>query len=218
MSKIDFDKIENIEVDCIVGFGAACRIASSLKRNKLRLYSNPFDWQMRYSLEQVIKLLKNKGKTFYNNCSENESFASGNTTGIVDESGMVSMHDYTRGLPIEKAPKFFSMKYKNRFKNLDKFLRRAKKILILTYRNMNIESMEDFVNKFSKIYKYEHLYFIDIYDTNNIDKEFIEVLKKDRVTFIRYCFNDAHPNGRDKTTNPAFWLHKIKKWKKNILM
>lgn len=43
MGKINFDELEDIEVDVIVGFGAACRVAAALQRNNLRVFANPFD-------------------------------------------------------------------------------------------------------------------------------------------------------------------------------
>lgn len=212
MPQINFEEIENIKVDCIVGFGVACRTADALKRNNLRYFSNPFDWQMAYSLEQVITLLKNKGKTFYKNCYEDKNFSTYHTTGIVDESGMISMHDFPKGGAIEKAPHFFQKKYKHRFKELNNQLKKAKSILILTYRNIDIQTMEEFIDEFSKLYKHKQLYYINIYDTKDQKPESVDTIKKGNVTLIQYCFNDEHKKGRDKNTNPNFWQGRTEYW------
>ena len=211
MSKIDFDTIENIEVDCIVGFGATCRVAKSLQRNNLRYFASPFDWQMSYDLDVVIKLLKNKGKTFFNKCYE--ELVRGNNKIVRDENGMCSLHDFPKKLPIEIASKYFYIKYNNRFKTLNKILKRCKIICIMTNRDIKIDEMENFIDEFTKLYSFKHLYYINVFDTKE-DKEFVEVVKNKSSTLIRYCFNDEHKNGRDSQTNSLFWLGNVEYWDK----
>ena len=214
MGKINFDELENIEVDVIVGFGAACRVAAALQRNNLRVFANPFDWQMNYSLDTVIELLKNQGKTFYHACCGDKRFDSGSNTGIIAKNGMISMHDFPKNLPIEKAPAFFKKKYKHRFKNLNNQLNRAKKILILTNRNIDINDMENFIQAFSKLYQNKKIYYINIYDTQSKDEEYYEISIKENLTLLKYCFNDEHSNGRSKENNPDFWLGNVEYWDK----
>ena len=55
---IDFEKIEPLNVDVVIGFGETCRVAEALKRNKLRYFSSPFDWMMNYKLDSVVEILK----------------------------------------------------------------------------------------------------------------------------------------------------------------
>lgn len=56
---MDFDKIKNITIDAAVSFGPNCRAAEALRRNKLRFFSCPFDWMMKYSLDSVYEAIKN---------------------------------------------------------------------------------------------------------------------------------------------------------------
>lgn len=214
MVKINFDELEDVKVDVIVGFGAACRVAAALNRNNLRVFANPFDWQMNYSLDTVIELLKNQGKTFYHTCCSDKRFDSGSNAGIIAKNGMISVHDFPKDLPVEKAPAFFKKKYKYRFKNLNNQLNNAKKILILTYRNIDINDMENFIQAFSKLYQNKKIYYINIYDTQNKDEEYYEISIKENLTLLRYCFNDEHSNGRNKENNPAFWLGNVEYWDK----
>lgn len=57
---INFQVVDDVQVDYIVCFGSNCQVAYHLKRNNLRFHSNPFDWQVNYSLDTVINLLKTK--------------------------------------------------------------------------------------------------------------------------------------------------------------
>ena len=213
MNKIDFRKIENIEVDLILSLGINCRPAGNLRRNGLRLYSSPFDWQMCYSLETVTTLLKNNGKSFFSDCCEDEITSSTAVhRKMIDKSGMISIHDFPKVLPVEKAPAFFHKKYKYRFKTLNLLLKKAKKILIITYRNINNKEIEKFVKDFSELYKYEHLYFINIYDTKDSTRESVDILKKDNKTFIWFYFNDEYKSSRNKDTNPCSWLGNTEYW------
>ena len=71
--------------------------------------------------------------------------------------------------------------------------------------------MTTFVDKIKKLYKFEHIYFINIYDTK---EETFEKIEKDKETYITYKFNDKHKAGQNKATNPDFWLGNTEYWDK----
>ena len=216
MTKINFEQTPNINIDCVIGFGDGCRIAGNLKKNNLRFFSTPFDWQMNYSLENVYSLLENEGKNFFQNYKFNSKYNKGKKLGIVDtETGMISEHDYSKYLPKQINDIFFKYKYKRRFKRLHKILQDAQNICIVTLRSITTQEILSFIEKFSQLYTFKHLYFINIYDTENkeSDEELI-ITNKDNVTILEYYFNDEHPNGNNKETNPDYWLGNIDYWNK----
>ncbi len=137
MTKINFEQTPNINADCIIGFGDGCRIAGNLKKNNLRFFSTPFDWQLNYSLETVFTLLENKGKTFFNNYKLNSKYNKGKKLGLVDtNNGMVSIHDFSKYLPNKINEIIFKYKYRRRFNRLDKILKDAQNICIVTNRSI----------------------------------------------------------------------------------
>ena len=214
MTKINFDAIENICVDCVLGFGPACRVAAGLKRHNLRYFANPFDYMMCYQLDDVISLLSSRGQSFFADCRQDARFSCANTIGIIDvRTGMVSMHDHPATIPVKYAPLLFRLKYRHRFRNLDSVLKRADRIGVITYRAIDFNVMQDFISKFKSLYQPQHIYFIDIRDT---PEESFSQWEADGVTYLQYCFDDQHIGGRDKKTNPAFWLGRVDYWD-NIL-
>ena len=113
MQKIDFEKVSNINIDCVIGLGKDCRVAKNLKTNNLRFFSSPFDWVMQYKLEDDLFLLKNHGKTFFKNYKPNPQYNQKEKIGIVDiDNGMVSMHDFRANLPNKLNHLLFKHKYK----------------------------------------------------------------------------------------------------------
>ena len=149
MEKIDFEKTPNINVDCVIGFGDGCRIAQNLKINNLRFFSTPFDWLMKYSLETVFTLLKNKGKFFFKNYKLASSYNRGNHLGLVDtDTEMISLHDFNKYLPNEINRIIFKYKHKRRFKRLDKILKNAQNICIITTRQIKTKEILLFVENF----------------------------------------------------------------------
>lgn len=209
---IDFENIDNISVNCVVGFGLTCRTAQSLKRNNLRLFSSPFDWMLNFSLDDVIYMLENKGEPFFADCYEDRNYSSDITRGIVDKkTGTISMHDFPKNLPVEQAPEFFRRKFKPKFQFLDFVLNSAKTICIITNREIQLEEMEDFIAKLTNIYTFDHIYHINIYDC---PEESFQTIQKGNATYMIYYFNDEHKDGRDSTVNPLFWLGKTDYWDK----
>ena len=214
--KIDFEKTPNINVDCVIDFGDGCRIAENLKKNNLRFFSTPFDWQMKYSLETVCTLLENKGKTFFNNYKLNSKYNKGKKLGIVDtETGMVSEHDFYKYLPNKINEIIFKYKYRRRFNRLDKILIDAQNICIVTNRSIKTKEILSFIENFLQLYTFNHLYFINIYNINDKqnDEKFVKK-EKDNITIFEYSFNDEHPKGNNSKTNPNYWLGNIDYWNK----
>ena len=214
--KINFEQIPNINVDCVIGFGDGCRVAGNLKKNNLRFFSTPFDWQMNYSLETVFNLLKEHGKKFFKNYKLDSKYNKDKKLGIVDtKTGMISEHDFNKYLPNKINNILFKYKYRRRFKRLHKVLQNAQNICILTNRQITLQEILSFIQKFLQLYNFNHLYFINIYDTENKEtNEQLIITKKNNITILEYYFNDEHPKGNNTKTNPDYWFGYIEYWTK----
>lgn len=216
MAKINFEQTPNINVDCIIGFGDGCRIAGNLKKNNLRFFSTPFDWQLNYSLETVFTLLENKGKAFFNNYKLNPKYNKGKKLGLVDtDTGMVSEHDFYKYLPNKINEIIFRYKYRRRFNRLDKILKDAQNICIVTNRLIKTKEILSFIEKFSQLYTFKHLYYINIYE-NSSKNEYEDLIKTEikNITILEYYFNDEYPKENDNEIKSNYWLGNIDYWGK----
>ena len=213
---IDFNKIETINVDFIVGFGGDCRVAQALNRNNLRYFSGPFDWVMEYSLDVAYNLMRSVAKgeklNFFANCYHNRKYDTEHHFGMVDSNnGIISMHDFPKNKSILEAPEFFYLKYLKRFQRLDNMLQKANSVCFFTNRKISLDEMKKFVSSMRELYELNHLFYVNVYDTQ---EEYFEKIEENGVTYLMYKFNDEHKNGRNPKMNPDFWLGNIEYWDK----
>lgn len=216
MMKINFEKIGNIKVDCVISFGITCKVAENIKRNNLRFFSSPFDYVGYYTFDEAINLLQNHGKTFFSDYILDSNYDTETTFGLYDrKTGMVSKHDFQKILPQQMNHVLFRDKYRRRFNRLDKILQDAKNICLVSQRQTSTKELENFIEKFLQMYNFENLYYVNIYDYNDntIDEKIIKT-EKNNITILEYFFNDEHPNGRDKNKNPDYWIGNIDYWNK----
>ena len=91
-----------MNTDFILSLGPACRPAWHLKLNQLRYVSCPFDWMMSYSLETVIKFLKQKNLNGFFEKYEYMNRDSGNCKVVKDITNQViSMHSFPISMTVE---------------------------------------------------------------------------------------------------------------------
>lgn len=210
---INFDEIEKIKADVIVSFGIDCRVASALKRNKLRYFSNPFDWMMRYSLDDVIKVLSNKGNVFFENIEEEPKRKGRRARYVIcKDTGMVSMHDFSSNVPLDKAHQIFKKVMSKRFERTDNIFKKAKTICIVTSRKINIEEIKAFLDKFLKLYQFEKVYYINAYDCE--EEKFSRTKLDDTTEILEYYFSDKPPKDLDNDANPNRWQRNVEYWNK----
>ena len=210
----DYKKFKNKEgkeydFDVILSIGPACRPARYLENHNLRFCANPLDWMMSYSLDTVIYLYQTKFKDFFLYSSADKI----KPNWFIDtKNSITSIHYAEIGLD----PQTFNKKMKNRFKAVQKKLKKANKICFISNRNENTKVFSDFLNEMSKIYSGK-ITLINIKSNNEIDGN-LSLIKHDkidiseRLELIEYEFNDVHKNGTDKTINPDFWLGNEDLW------
>ena len=204
------DTMQDITVDVVVSFGPNCRAADALKRNHLRFFSSPFDWMMKYKLQDVYNILKNKGKDFFSDFKESEISNGTKYRYIISEStGMVAMHHFYKFIPVDEAYFIFNNKMQKRFAKLDEILLNAKSLCIITSRHSKTDDIINFVNDFSNLYKFEKVYFINIYN-DSVEK--IEKVIYKNLTIYQCHFSDVHPDGNNRMLNKKFWKGNVEIW------
>ena len=210
---MNFDGIKDFQVDMTLSLGSDCRAAESMRRNKIRFFSSPFDWMMRYQLDAIYNALKNKGQNFFSDFSEEENENSKKFRYMVSKStGMVSMHHFRKNISVEDAYFVFRYTMDKRFRELDELLKKAKSICLISSRKISTDEIKSFLTNFLTLYSFEKIYYINIHSTS--EKEEIIETKYDNITIYEVYFNDIHPDGSDPKTNKKFWKGNIEYWDK----
>ena len=207
---MDFSEIKEIKADATISFGPNCRGAEALRRNKLRFFSGPFDWMMKYDLKSVFDALKNKGEGFFSDFIQDGEDRKKKFRYMVSKStGMVSMHHFRNNLPVDEAYYVFKNTMKRRFKELDKIFNDAETLVIITSRKQETAEIIPFIKDFLTLYEFQKLYFINIFDS---PEEKIEKEEFNNVTIYNCFFKDVHPDGSDPNINKKFWKGNMEYW------
>lgn len=205
-----------IRADLFVSMGGACRPAHYLQKFHLRSFSSPFDWMMSYKLEHIIHFLRNDGADFFAQITEIRENESGFSHRFVQDrqTGMISMHDFSREMGIDEYYDEFITKHKRRFATLKNALLGAKHIVFVGNRNENMENFENFLNEMQKIHPAKYTLINVRHKKRIITRKRIVAFNGGGNRIIEYAFNDIHPKGGDGSVNPDFWLGNVKKWDK----
>lgn len=207
---MNVDCIKEMNVDVALSFGPTCRAAEALRRNKLRYFSNPLDWMMRYSLDDVFDILKNKGKDFGSDFEQQgEDYRKRYRFMVSKSTGMVDIHHFRKNVPVKDAYELFRYSMDKRFKEMDEILSNAKTVLILTSRLSDTENIKTFINNLITLYDFEKIYFINI---NDNPEEKIVTTEYDNVIIYECFFKDEHPNGSNPDKNRKFWKGNMEAW------
>ena len=144
-----------IRADLFVSVGDACRPAHYLQKFCLRSFSSPFDWMMNYKLEHIIHFLRNDGADFFAQISEIRKGESGYAHRFVqdNQTGMISMHDFSRERGIDECYGEFIDKHKRRFARLKSALLGAKHIVFVGNRNESMENFKIFLSEMQEIHR-----------------------------------------------------------------
>ncbi len=121
--------------DLIVPLGYACSCSQSLRRAGLQLASLPWDWVgVPPPSERCMDICRGF-KDWMN--LEDLAWAGKNDTYGHEEvhnrrNGLIILHDFASGVPLEEQYPAISAKYERRFKRLETCLRAAKTVLLVT--------------------------------------------------------------------------------------
>ncbi|MGX2971199.1 DUF1796 family putative cysteine peptidase [Helicobacter sp. T3_23-1059] len=143
-----------IRADLFISVGSACRPAHYLQKFNLRKFSSPFDWMMAYKLEYIAYFLKNDGADFFAKFEEIRKDESRYSHRFVQDTqtGMISMHDFSRDKSVEDYYPEFINKYKRRLANLKNALSNSKHIVFVGNRDNDLQDFQVFLDEMQKIH------------------------------------------------------------------
>lgn len=180
--------------DVYMSIGWACRPAHQLRINGLRDEAFPLDWQKDYSLDTVIHLFETDFVDFFKNIKE-EGIGDENSRRVIDiDNHIISLHHFPRMLSIEEGQKSFLETMKRRYRNQKERLQNAKKILLLSNRLDNIESLENFLIRFSNMFPDKEIRLLNIRDECELAPGEIKETNKSinkNLEIVYYKVNDS---------------------------
>lgn len=216
MSRISKKISADRQGDIIISLGIACRPAHWLRKANLRLFANPLDWMMRYSLQTVIELFQNNFEYFFQERKEHTDKKGAPHSRYVEDTktGMIAMHSFPQDQSLDEFYPFFIKTMKKRFFRLSDKMKESKKIIFLSNRNEPIENIRHFLQTMSLSFS-SHLTYINIRNSEN-ESLYFETLNS-QMEIIEYSFKDEHPDG-PTSANPNFWIGNPQKWEEVMAM
>lgn len=202
---------EKIITDYTISVGRACRSAHYLKAHGLRKCSNPLDWMMAYTLENVIRLFDTGFSNFFENKKEHVEKTVGKFRYVEDlQNGMISMHSFPLDKDIESVYENFHLTMKRRFERMKKHMLKAEHVLFVSNRDEPVENFESFLTEMHKKFPCKFAY-LNIRHSGENKRE--EIVISSKLKIIDYGFFDVHPDG-DTSANPDFWKGNAQEWDK----
>ena len=203
---------EIIKADIVLSIGNHCQAAYYMDYYKLRKFSSPIDWMKYYSLDCVLEAYKNGFKNFFVNHYEDEVKAldNGNCRFVIDkDTGMIARHHFFKNSSLDlDFPKFYN-KQIERFQRIDRFLKQAKNIVLVSCRQESIEELSDFLQKFQKQYN-KKITLLNFKESKNIDyKKHFRISPS--LDILEYCFDNVYPLKKNEKNAPI-WIGNYKKW------
>ena len=209
MYKEEVEKDKKILTDYTISVGCACRPAHYLREHGLRRCSNPLDWMMFYTLDDVISLFKNEFSNFFENKKEYPEKSAGRFRYIEDvQNGMISMHSFLNDVDVDESYQNFSKTMRNRFARMKKCMLESEHVLFVSNREEPIENFEKFLIEIHKLFPCKFTYINVRYSDEYKKEKFIVTPELD---IIEYGFKDVHPDGWD-FGNPEFWKGNADGW------
>ena len=218
------NKFNKFPVDCIFSIGTHCRPAHYLQKYNLRFQASPFDWMMKYSLDEVINQLRNKFAHFFEDIKyitpessmENPEFEH---RFVKDKVGnTVSMHHFPKDKSAEDYLPTFRETMIRRGKKVDQIIKDSNRIGFLYENNFdNSSKIIEFGKKFNKLYPNKQVIIFNIvnlkekiptclYSVNNVSKN---------LTVVTIQFHDVPVNKNGDEY--ASWIGNESKWNRYVL-
>ena len=222
--EIQINKSNKFPVDCIFSIGRSCRPAHYLRTYNLRFQAAPFDWMMKYSLDEVINQLENKFAHFFEDI---EDITKENSKGdskfehrfVKDKIGnTVSMHHFPKDISAEDYLPTFRETMIRRGERVDQIIKDSSRIGFLYWNDFdNFSKIVEFGKKFNKLYPNKQVVIFNIvnlkekiptclYSVNNISKN---------LTVVTIQFHDVPINKNGEEYNS--WKGNESKWDKYVL-
>ena len=220
---MNWDLVEKFERTTFINFpsesyetvfsvGPACRPAFHLQYNHIRTSAFPLDWQMGYSLDTVIHLLKTNFSDFFLDIREDaQRSKENNCRYVIDyKNQIISMHHFSKEKTLEEGKLIFQKVMKKRADLLKYRLLKSHNVLLLCNRVETVEELKKFLQKFSEIYPHMRITLVNVRHNKNIGLNETEgrFLKSGKLNLYDMELNDVNENG-----GWDWWKGNIAGWK-----
>ncbi len=162
-----------------------------------------------YSLIHFTEILRTEGEMMFRNAKYDKE----NKWVYDADNGMISTHDFHDRDSLEaQLPKFYE-KIQRRTRNTINQLSQSRRVGIIMNRKVKKQELTDFADTMCRMFPECYFYIVNIKDIPgqpSVKTEFI--IQTSEYTITELSIDDAHKNGRDKNTNPAFWLGNSQLW------
>lgn len=186
-----------MKIDFIFSVGPACRPASFLKEDMMRVVASPLDWQMKYSLDTVIHLFETGFSDFFSDIAEdiNQSGSGGNRCVTDRKNQIVSIHHFPKTSSCHAFQPTFIEKARKQYFKLNWRIEEAKVVALLCNRNDSAEKLGQFLKKFASLYPEKTFLMINVRHTPDLKENIIlkgEYSFSEQCILHEYYFNDVN--------------------------
>lgn len=186
-----------MNIDFIFSVGPACRPASFLKEDMMRVVASPLDWQMNYSLDTVLHLFETGFSDFFLDIAEdvNRSGAGENRYVTDIKNQIVSIHHFPKTSSCHAFQPAFIERVRKQYSKLNRHIKKAQTVALLCNRNESVEKLGEFLKKFASLYSGKTFLMINVRHTPALHKNTIlkeEYFFSERCILHEYSFNDVN--------------------------
>ena len=192
---------EQYVYDLYLSVGPTCQPSENLRRNFLRDFSAPLDWMGHYSLETVLHLFRTGYDDFFKEykIDEEREGARGDVMGnmrlVTDTlNGIDSIHHFPEFEDMDYAHRMFSDKMSERAARLERRIRSAGSVALVTRRADTKEEMMSFLRAFHDIYPHLKLLLLNFRHDDSFGFEDYEkevVFDDGTLSYHDYLLNDT---------------------------
>ena len=192
---------EQYVYDLYLSVGPTCQPSENLRRNFLRDFSAPLDWMGHYSLETVLHLFRTGYDDFFKEykIDEEREGARGDVMGnmrlVTDTlNGIDSIHHFPEFEDMDYAHRMFSDKMSERAARLERRIRSAGSVALVTRRSETKEEMLSFLRAFHDIYPHLKLLLLNFRHDDSFGFEDYEkevVFDDGTLSYHDYLLNDT---------------------------
>ena len=213
-------KGDKFPVDCIFSIGTHCRPAHYLRKHGFRFQAAPFDWMMKYSLDEVAKQFKSKFKYFFANIEDITEEDQPSTHRTVRDlvGSTVSIHHFPKDVPANEYLATFRETMIRRAEKVDQIIEDSNCVGFLYESNFDdSDKIMRFGEEIKKLYPNKQIIIFNIVDSKeNIPTCLYSVNSTiENLTIVKIEFNDV-PDDKNLNENDN-WQGNASKWEKYVL-
>ncbi|WP_190319001.1 DUF1796 family putative cysteine peptidase [Campylobacter sp. LR264d] len=205
-------------VDLVLSLGNSCRSVHHIKEHNLRLFATPLDWVGNYDLKTAFYCFETNFKNFFIECEKIGEDEEKQLISVRDKNtNMTSRHHFLLNKPLELQIPEFNQKMQKRYKRMQEYILKAKKIVLVNMGKDSLEEVENFLRKIHNFWQNDkELYFIKIIHNEKMPRDSIltkQYLIDKNLHLLTYEGNDTSLDESSKYAwrgNEIIWKQALK--------